>query len=1111
LRLRKRYVSVNYLLINSKSNMKRLSLFLGLFLFSVGTMLAQRTVTGTVVDNTGEGLIGANILAKGTTTGTITDLDGSFSISVPDGANTLVFSFTGYESQDIDITGQSDVSVILSEGELLDEVVVTALGVVRSEKAIGYAVQAVDGDAILKSGASSAVDALVGKAAGIQVTRSSGSVGGGSRILIRGVTSMVGNNQPLIVIDGVRTNNQTQLSQSETAGTSASNRLMDLNPEDIESMNILKGAAATALYGTAGAAGVIVITTKKGSTKEDFSVDFTSSVGFDNITETIGLQDIYGQGRLDSDGNPYWRGPETGESGSWGPRISDLEYATDPNGPLAPRASSFDAEGNYKFDKNGYLVPRGQGNGQAANTYDNTVPFFQQGNTFTNSLAISGGGQTASFRLSMSDLRATGVVPNEEYNRKTVKLSSQVKPTDALTLSGSVNYTKSDHVRIQQGSNTSGLLLGLYRTPSSFDNANGFDHSAAVNENSTHQFPDLKQRNYRGGGGYDNPYWVINKAKGVEDVHRTFGNVKADYKLHSWATLGLNLGFDLTSDERKQDFDIGSRTNTGGRVRLDDFNTKQFDYVATLTGSGQLSEKVGLTYLLAANAFSFNTNRTNTVGTGLVIPGFLDISNTQQITSFQNRNRNTQVGFVGQLEGSYDRMLYLTLSARQDYDSRLGNPDDFVLSNTGFFYPSASMSFVFSELMKDNGLLSLGKLRLSWAQVGSPPPNPYSTASVYTTQSISDGWGPAINFPIAGNTSFDQSSRLGNPNLTPELTTTLEVGVDLRFFNGRLGLDATYYNGTTEDAILPASLPSSTGYQSVWLNSGKMTSQGVEITLSASPIEMSNFAWNTQVNFTKSKNVVEELAPGIERLFLAGFSSAGSYLVKGNQYGAIFGGAYLREEAGTASDQSLNIPGGAVVINDDPSSSEYGFQAVDPVQRAIGNPNPDFIIGWNNQFSIGRFSANFLLDWREGGDLWNGTAWALSFFGRSELTAETREESATPIQGVLSDGSANNIPVVRDRSYWTSSLGGFGAVGEQFVQDGGWIRLREVGMSYSLPKTEFMKGGSIGISGRNLWYTSDYDGIDPETSLTGTGNGQGFDYFNMPSTKSVIVKLALNF
>ena len=280
-------------------------------------------------------------------------------------------------------------------------------------------------------------------------------------------------------------------------------------------------------------------------------------------------------------------------------------------------------------------------------------------------------------------------------------------------------------------------------------------------------------------------------------------------------------------------------------------------------------------------------------------------------------------------------------------------------------------------------------------------------------------------------------------------------------------------------------------------------------------VDNEDFSYSSQVNFTKSENVVDELAPGLERLFLAGFNTAGTYLVAGNQYGAIFGGAYLRSGNGGAGDDGLNIPDGEVVINDDPTDGEYGYQAVDPSQRAIGNPNPDFILGWNNSFRYKRFKLGFLLDWREGGDLWNGTAWALSFFGRTPITAESRIETPQPIQGVLSDGSPNNINVVRDQDYWTSSLGGFGVVGEQFVQDGGWLRLRELSVSYDLPLEsmgiDFIQSSNISFIGRNLWYTSDYDGIDPETSLTGTGNGQGFDYFNQPSTRSFIFKLNLNF
>lgn len=1075
------------------------------------TGIAQRTISGIVTDQGGEPLIGASVLVKATDIGTVTDFDGSYSLDVPADAGELIISYTGYAEQTITLGASNVVDVTLAEGVALQEVVVTGLGIKREEKALGYAVQKVGGDDINKSGASSAVDALVGKAAGVQITRSSGSVGAGSRIVIRGASSLTGNNQPLIVIDGVRTNNESLNSNTSdgsgsTAGTATSNRLMDLNNDDIESINILKGAAATALYGTAGAAGVVIITTKKGASGKGLNINYTTQVAFDEISQIIDLQNTYAQG---SGGN--WRDPSTGASGSWGPKMTDLEFATDPNHPNAPNARAFDAEGNFIYDNNGFLVPRGTGNGRAAIVYNNVDDFFKTAISSTNSLSLSGGGKVANFRLSASHLDANGVIPREEYDRTTVKLASEINPFDNLKIGGSVNFSKSNFVRVQQGSNTSGLLLGMLRTPVSFDNANGFDAQDAVNEPSSYIFPNFNQRNYRGGGGYDNPYWTVNNALGFEDVSRVFGNVNVNYTLNKWANLSFVTGYDVTSDVRKQEFDINSRTESAGAIFHNEFNTQIYDNILSLNGGSPISEDFTFDYSVGVNVFSFNTHRTNVEGRNLVFPGFRDISNAQSLASFEDIDKYRTVGFFGSFNFDYRRLIYVTISGRQDYDSRLGDPANFNLGNTGFFYPSISSSFVFSDLLENDKVLSFGKLRVSWAQVGGPPTVAYSTNTVYTPKSIGDGWGDAINWPIQGVTSFGQSALLGNNQLRPELTTSVELGLEMRFLNRRVGFDVAYYQSKGEDMILDASVSPSTGFNNAWLNAGEMTSRGVELTIDAIPFQTKNFTWTTQLNFTKSETIVDRLAPGIERLFLTGFSSAGTYLVAGNQYGAIFGGAYQREETGTAADQSLNIPGGQIVINDDPSSSEYGFEAVDPTQRAIGNPNPDFIIGWNNSFTYKNFSFNFLLDWREGGDMWNGTAWALSFFGRTPITVDGREEAPTPIPGVLSDGTPNNIPVTRGQNYWTSSVGGFGSVGEQFVEDGGWIRLREVGLSYRIPKVKWFKGGSIGVSGRNLWLQTDYDGIDPETSLTGTGNGQGFDYFNMPATRSVMVNLSVNF
>ena len=1083
--------------------------------FSIQLIAQQKTITGLVFDDQGIALPGATVLVENSNRGVTTDFDGNFSIEASNG-EVLVISFIGYKNQSVTVDDSDNYSVNLQTGNELDEVIVTSLGIKRESKAIGYSVQSVSTEDLANSGSNNALDAMVGKAAGIQITRSSGSAGGGSRILIRGVTSMIGNNQPLIVIDGVRTNNETLNSGSSTGGTASSNRLMDLNNDDIENISILKGSAATALYGTAGAAGVVVITTKKGSEGE-MKVSYSHSTGVDWISTTFDMQNEFAQGRnrSRSDRTPYWRSPGTGESSSFGPNINNLEYATDSNHPEAPGASDFDSAGNYRWDKNGFLVTKGTGNGQAANSYDNYRGFFREAMQSLNSVSVSGGSEKATYHFSTSYLTNEGIVPNEEYGRKTFSLASSLKASDKLTFSTTFNYIRSDYTRIQQGSNTSGLMLGLYRTPVTFDNANGFSQEDAVDSPSSYIFPNGKQRNYRGGGGYDNPYWIVNNALRDETVNRVYGSFAATYNLNKWFNVALNVGSDFTSDIRKQNFEIGSRTSSTGRVNSTSYTTFQTDAVLNVSGGDALTDKININYLVAANAFSFKRTALDASGTNLAFQGFVNLANASNISASESLLENRQMGFVGQVEVEYDDTFYLTLAARQDYDSRLGVPGtEYKSSDYSFVYPAASLSVLLSEMLPKSNILSFAKLRASWAQVGGPPPFSYLTSSGYGLTSVGDGWGDANQWPIQGVTGFEIDSILGNKELKSELTEEIEFGVDLRFFNNRIGLDVAYYKRKMTDAILNASLPATTGYNNVWLNSGKMTGSGIEATLNIQVLQSQDFSWNSQFNFTSSKNIVDELAPGLDKLFLAGFSSAGSYLIAGNQYGAVVGGTYLREGSGGANDDGLNIPEGQVVVNDDSSSNEYGFQAVDPVQRSIGNPNPDFILGWNNKIQLKSFSLGFLLDWREGGDLLNGVAWALSFFGRSQLTADTRVEAPAPISGVLSNGQPNNIPVVRDQYYYQSSVGGFGSVWEQFVQDGGWLRLREVSLGYDLPLSDmginFIKSGTASLVGRNLWYSTEYNGVDPETSLTGVGNGQGVDYFNMPSTRSVMFKLNLN-
>ena len=893
--------------------MKKLYLYLTLIglLFATHAW-AQNNVTGTVIDDTGLPLPGATVIVEGTNRGVATDFDGNFTIQA-DSGDFLIVSYVGYADERILLGNQDNYTINLSLNNELEEVVVTSLGIKREVKALGYAVQKVSSDEIANSGSNNAIDALVGKAAGVQITRSSGSAGGGSRILIRGVTSFVGNNQPLIVIDGVRTNNETLNSGASTAGTAQSNRLQDLNNEDIESINILKGSAATALYGTAGAPGVIVITTKKGS-RAPMQVSYSSQIGVDVLSSTIALQNEFAQGS-----RGRYRDSSTGNSGSWGPRISELEFSDTRGFDNVPstvdiRSSAFDADGRYIYDNNGYLVPRGSGNGRPAITYDNVRPFFRDALSINNSLSINGGGEVATYHFSTSFLTNEGIVPNEEYNRKTFNLSSSIKASDKLNFTTTMNFIRSDYDRIQQGSNTSGLLLGMYRTPISFDNANGFSHAEAVNQPSSYIFPNGRQRNYRGGGGYDNPYWIINNALRDETVNRLFGSFQAVYNLNQWLNLNLNIGTDSTSDIRKQNFEVGSRTSSTGRVDKTEYTTFQTDAVLNLTGGGEVADNFDVNYLIGVNAFSFQRTTLDVIATNLAFQGFTDLSNAANISASEDLLKNTQLGIVAQVETSYDNTYYLTLSARQDYDSRLGVPGtQFNAADYSFLYPAVSASVLLSEIFPKNDALSFAKIRGSWAQVGGPPPFSYLTGTAYEVTSVGDGWGDNITYPINGVTGFELDNTLGNAELKSELTEEIEFGIDLRFLNNRIGLDVAYYERKVSDAVLNASLARSTGYTNVWLNSGKMTGKGIEATLNFNLIDATNFNWNSQVNFTQSENIVDELAPGLERLFLAGFSSAGTYLIAGNQYGAIFGGAYLRTGAGGSNDDGLNIPEGDIV------------------------------------------------------------------------------------------------------------------------------------------------------------------------------------------------------
>lgn len=1084
-------------------------LFTFSFLFIVGFVMGQRTISGVVTDNSGEALIGANVLAEGTTSGTITDIDGSFRVNLPEGVNTIIISYTGFESKTIDVTGMSTVSVSLSEGEVLDEVVVTALGISKEEKALGYAVQQVNAKTISDANTVSAIDALAGAAAGVQITTSSGAAGASSRIVLRGQTSFNGDNEALIVVDGVRMSNDENTTERSLGGVAYSNRAMDLNPNDIANVTVLKGAAATALYGLEGARGVILITTKSGSSGE-LKVDVGANMTFSQINNVTGLQDQFVQGS-----NGVWQGPETGQAGSWGPRASEVFYDGS----------------DYAYDNNGRLTTTDTGTPFVP--YDNIDNFFNTGVTRNLNLAFSGGTGTTDYRFSFGNSNEQGVIPNNTFNRYNVGLNvGSTLFDDKMSVRFNANYVNSGGTRIQQGSNTSGVMLGLLRTPISFDNANGFE--AAEDEVSSYQFPDFTQRNYRGGGGYDNPFWVVNNSPFNDQVNRFYGSANVSYSFSNWFSLNALLGLDTYSDNRIQRFEIGSRAVPGGQIIEDNYNYKHTDFYFTAKGEGNIASNLTFGYNAGINLYDEQLKQNYIQGDGLNFPGFMTLGNTANISSqIANSNQRT-AGIFATVDFGYDNFLYLTLSGRNDYSSTLINPfGEFSSGDISFFYPAVSLGLIFTEKIDIPGL-SFGKLRASYAEVGGGAPAPYLTSTPYiapvqnagTINDVNDGWTNGIGFPFQGTSGYVLNGVAGNPTLKPSRTKDIELGLDLRFANDRVGLDLTGYTRSSVDQIIPINIANSSGFQRAVVNSGELATVGGELVLTLNPVRTDKIDWNLGFNLSSWKTTVESLPEGVQNQYLDGFAGTAGYniapltdadgnVIQTYEYGQLLGGAFQRvnTDAGTFDPSMPYNPDGALVINNDPTSAGYGYPMADPNQRVIGNPNPDWLLGITTTFRYDKFSISALFDIREGSDIWNGTKGALTFFGMSELTENRNTISV--FEGVLPDGTPNNIAVPLSQAWYQGNGGGFGAVAEQFIEDGSFRRLRYITLAYDLSDALSVAGFdrfSVSVTGRNLFLSTPYTGFDPELSLVGSSsNGQGLDYFQMPNTKSFAIGLNATF
>jgi TonB-linked SusC/RagA family outer membrane protein len=1059
--------------------MRRFTLFLALMIF-IGMQVAQaqtRTLSGTVTNaEDGSTIPGVSVVVKGTTIGTTTDLQGRYSLLVTADSRILQFSFVGMKAIEVPI-GAEDVINVTMEPEVtaIEGVVVTAIGVKRETKALGYSVQAVGGDDIARSGNTNVINSLASRAAGVSVTSSSGAAGSSSFMTIRGVSSMTGNNQPLFVIDGIPIDNSELASTTRTAGVAYSNRAIDINPEDIETMSILKGGAATALYGIRAANGAVVITTKKGAATpgKRMDVSFNSSVRFEKVSQLPTLQDKYAQG---SGGNLNLGGT----TASYGPLISDLRLDINNKTPYYPDGTPIVSD-----DPN---LPQ-------MKAYDNYDSFFQTGVTYDNSLSISGGSTDATYYFSIADLRSESIIPNNTFNRTSIALAGDAKISNKVKTSGRMSYINSGGTRIQQGSNTSGVMLALTRMPVSFDVSGGVDDPA--DNEASYMLPSGAQRNAYNGGGYDNPFWTVNKNPFEDKVNRFIGSIQFDYAATDWLDFTYRFGTDLYTDRRKQIIAIGSRTSPTGQVYEDHYFRQDLNSDLFATARFNLTDDLKGTFLLGNNLFQSDyQNLYNSIG-GLVVPDFYNLSNAASVYGFEYNSRKRTMAFYADLGLDYKSMLYLNVTMRREQSTTL--PE----ANNTFNYPSVSGSFVFTELpgLQDNSVLSFGKVRASYAQIGNDAPV-FFTIPTYSSATAGDGWTTVgIQFPNYGTAGYMVANTLANPDLKPETAKNFEVGFDLRFLQNRIGFDFTYFDMKNEDLILSVPIAKSSGYYNANLNAASMTNSGIEIVLKTTPVMNNDFKWDLDFNFTKIENEVTKLADGVESVFLGGFVGKQVRAVVGNPYGSIFGTDFQRNDAGQ------------LIINDDPNSPEYGYPMMDPEDQNIGNVLPDWTLGIFNSLSYKDFRLDFLLDIKTGGKMWNGTRGALMNFG---MTKETEARGTEIVfDGVKeSDGSVNDISAVLDQAWYTGNGGGFFGPGAPYVDDTDWVRLRELTFSYMLPRQTMNEWGlesaELYFTGRNLWLSTPYDGVDPETSLYGSDNAQGLDYFNMPGVKSYMIGLRVN-
>lgn len=1038
------------------------------FITPTAVQQQKTTVAGTVTDAAGEPIIGASIVVKGTSRGTVSDADGYFTLSAPQGA-TLEVSCIGFEKKTIKVPASGKVSVMLNEdSRSLGDVVVTAMGIKKERKALGYSVTDMKADELMKNKNTNVINSLAGKVPGVNITQNSGAAGAGANIVIRGANSTAEgrSNQPLFVVDGIIYDNSTSVvGNSGTDGmtrnaTTFSNRVMDINPEDIADISVLKGAAAAALYGSRAADGAIIITTKKGA-EGSVKVDYSGKVSASFATKLPEAQKQFGRGAYSDNGV-----------------FNDLTYNS--------WGKAYDG---------------------SETLYDNIGNFFRTGAVFDNNVSISGGSKNQSFFLSLSNYNQQGIVRKTGYDKTTVRFNGEQK-YGKLTVSANVTYSlsKTDKTLTSGGlydGGGTGTMTALYSWP--------------LQEDMSHYLNDdgTKYRLFDGvwelAEDKENPYWIINKDKMYDKTHRFTGALTGNYKLTDWWDVTARFGYDNYTTDAYTYIAPGSVVKElyqNGRLSKSDY---RYEYWSTnvMTNLHKTFGDFDLGLMLGTTAES--TERLNQThwGYNFTTPGTVSFTNIASSNKFFNdaTSKKRLVGVYGEARAAYKNLAYLTFTGRNDWSSTLP------LDNRSYFYSSVSGALVFTELLPKNDILSFGKVRASWAQVGKDA-DPYATLTYLESPIVYGGY-----------TGVGNMITKGNSILKPEIQTAWEIGTELRFLNGRLGLDWTYYHSSTKNQIASPRLSNASGYVMMSINSGSVINEGMEVSITGKPFDGKDFKWESTLNFSYNKGRLGDFLDGVGMFYPtdAQFGSVKSASVpNGGKFMALVGTRFETQHDADGNE----ISGGKYLI--DPTTGLYKVHS--GTNDVVGNREPKLIGGWNNTFTYKNLSLSFLLDFRIGGDVFNGTEQFMVNNGLSKLTTLNNRQSVT-VDGINANtgeaytatyeagktytfGETTYSGEAMIQKYWSN----YAQNSYNFIQSVNWLKLRSLSLSYDftslLPSHNIIKRLSANITGQNLLTWTNYKGMDPEVCTAGGTGGSGatgIDYCSVPSVRTVTFGVNITF